>query len=118
MSDTPADGRKFEFLSHYWWVGEVGAGAAVADSAALARRIRDLDFMRADLSRLLYDPSLPPPKRFLCRADSIQVQILVFGSLKDNVGQSESKEDMAKMSAGKMNDLHMKAASFDEKAAG
>ena len=85
MSETPADGgRKFEFLSHHWRgrrAVEVGAGAAVADSSALARRIRDLDFMRADLSRLLYDPSLPPPKRFPCRADSIQVQILVFGSL-------------------------------------
>ena len=86
MSDSPADGgRKFEFLSHHLRgrrAVEVGAGtAAAAASAALARRIRDLDFMRADLSRLLYDPSLPPPKRFPCRADSIQVQISVFGSL-------------------------------------
>ena len=40
MSDTPADGgRKFEFLSHHWrdrCAVEVGAGAAVAASAALA----------------------------------------------------------------------------------
>ena len=42
MSDTPADGgrgRKFEFLSHHWrnrCAIEVGAGAAVAASAALA----------------------------------------------------------------------------------
>ena len=40
MSDTPADGRKFEFLSHHWRgrrAVEVGAaaGAAVAASAAL-----------------------------------------------------------------------------------
>ena len=46
--------------------------------------------------------------------------MLIFTQRSINIFSNHHKStstDMAKMSAGKTNDLHMKAASFDEKAA-